>query len=207
MIKFSSSIINVFFLALFQLAADEPKREDLSMLIPLQIDLDSDHRVPCSPHHRADNLELSTSMGGSMSRRNLETIVEAIRHLEGETDIRLQEQKATTQCLEASENVIQQRLYVPHSEDSEEHSCITSDQDERSESSGRDSPSAHHYVQLQSAKNYQPVHPASAKLTSSKVVVTSSSYSEKYPAVTNVLQGNAPQLQMYCRPGVIVQKS
>lgn len=178
----------------------------------LPVDVDSDHRVPSSPQHRSDQLDsANTSMSSSMSRRNLETIVEAIRQIEGDG---MQEQRQlTSSCPNAQQHLVDsmhQKFYVPKAFDSsEEHSYVASDQDDvRSESSGRDSPSSHHYIRLHSAQNLQHVRPASAgKLTESKIVVTSSSYSEKYPAVTNVLQGNSPQLQMYCRPGVIVQKS
>lgn len=193
---------------LLQAATDDQKREDMG--IPVQSDVESDHRVPCSPQHRPDHLD--TSMASSMSRRNLETIVEAIRHLEGEGEITLSEHKSTVQCVNTSHRLtesVHQKFYIPKGAESDELSYVTSDQEEmKSESSGRDSPSSRHYVRLHSAQNLQPLHPTSAmKLTESKAVVTSSSYSEKYPAVTNVLQGHSPQLQMYCRPGVIVQKS
>lgn len=157
---------------------------------------ETDH--PSSPPARPEPVDTPSSM----SRRNLETIFEAIRHLEGESS--KTEQYPSPKSLTHQE-ALHPKLYIEHSEESE-NSC---DQDSlRSESSGHESPSVHHhhnYVRLQSAQNLQRV--STEKLSTSSVVMTSSSYSDKYPAVTNVLQGNAAQLQMYYRPGVIVQKS
>lgn len=184
----------------FQCVSEESKREETLVVMSLSADHDSDHqRVPSSPPHRPEPQDTPSSM----SRRNLETIVEAIRHLEGES-IRT-ESPYPCPNTQSHQEAIHPKFYIPHSEESE-NSC---DQDDlRSESSGRDSPLIHHhhnYVRLQSAQNLE--HVSSAKLTSSNMMMTSSSYSDKYPAVTNVLQGNSAQLQMYYRPGVIVQKS
>ena len=176
---------------------EEPNHEEQGAALPLRTEHENDH--PSSTPTRPEPVDTPSSM----SRRNLETIVEAIRHLEGES-IKNEQQYSTPISLSHAE-VLHPKMYIHHSEESE-NSC---DQDDlRSESSGRDSPSSHHhhnYVRLQSAQNLQ--HVSSPKLTASSVVVTSSSYSDKYPAVTNVLQGNSAQLQMYYRPGVIVQKS
>ncbi|XP_060572441.1 transcription factor AP-4-like isoform X2 [Ruditapes philippinarum] len=174
---------------------EEPKREEQGPALPLCADHENDH--PSSSPTRPEPVDTPSSM----SRRNLETIVEAIRHLEGES-IKNDQQYSAPISLSQAE-ALHPKMYIHHSEESE-NSC----DDLRSESSGRDSPSAHHhhnYVRLQSAQNLQ--HVSSPKLTSSSVVMTSSSYSDKYPAVTNVLQGNSAQLQMYYRPGVIVQNS
>jgi len=183
---------------LLQVTDEAVKREE----VPMPIDVESDHRVPCSPQHRPEHMD--TNMASSMSRRNLETIVEAIRHLEGESEGDEAEHKPSQPCVNDAHQrltqTVHQKYYIPKVVDTDEHSYVASDQEE---SSGRDSPSStRHYVSLHSAHNLQHVHP-----TESKVLVSSSSYSEKYPAVTNVLQGNSPQLQMYCRQGVIVQKS
>lgn len=120
----------------------------------------------------------------SMSRRNLETIVEAIRHLEGD-QIHMDHQKHH-----------ETHRPVVHSEESEKDSSITSDQEDvRSDSSGRDSPSSVHFVSLQNVKTF-PVSQS-----------PSHNYIEKYPMVANVLHGNISQPQYFYRPGVIVQKS
>ncbi len=66
----------------------------------------------------------------SMSRRNLETIVEAIRHLEGDS--------ALFDACKKSEG---SRNLPPHSEgESEREGSMYSDEENKSESSGRDSP-------------------------------------------------------------------
>lgn len=128
----------------------------------------------------------TTENSESMSRRNLETIVEAIRHLEGD-QIHMDHHKHH-----------EIRRPIVHSEESEKDSSITSDQEDlRSESSGRDSPSPSsvHYVNLQNVKTF-PVSQS-----------PSHNYIEKYPVVANVLHGNISQPQYFYRPGVIVQKS
>ena len=152
--------------------AVQPKHEH-HRLEPQQPDLPPAHK-----YGRTESIE-------SMSRRNLETIVEAIRHLEGEGDqIHADHQKT----LEVHRPVL-------HSEESEKDSSITSDQEDiRSDCSGRDSPSSVHYVKLQNLKAF-PVSQS-----------PSHNYIEKYPMVANVLHGNISQPQYY-RPGVIVQKS
>ena len=126
-----------------------------------------------------------TESSESMSRRNLETIVEAIRHLEGD------------QIHNDHQRVQDVRRPVTHSEESEKDSSGTSDQetDIRSDSSGRDSPSPVHYVNLQNVQTF-PVSQS-----------PSHNYIEKYPVVANVLHGNISQPQYFYRPGVIVQKS
>ena len=119
-----------------------------------------------------------------MSRRNLETIVEAIRHLEGEGD----------QIHNDHQKVQELHRPVPHSEESEKDSSDL-ETDIRSDSSGRDSPSPVHYMNLQKVQTF-PVSQS-----------PSHNYIEKYPVVANVLHGNIAQPQYFYRPGVIVQKS
>ena len=152
----------------------QPKHELHHRLEPQQPELPPAHRFG-----RTESIE-------SMSRRNLETIVEAIRHLEGEGDQIHMDHQKTHEV---------HRPVPPHSEESEKDSSITSDQEDiRSDSSGRDSPSSVHYVKLQDMKAF-PVSQS-----------PSHNYIEKYPMVANVLHGNISQPQYY-RPGVIVQKS
>ncbi|XP_045204429.2 transcription factor AP-4-like isoform X2 [Mercenaria mercenaria] len=175
---------------------EEPRREEKLDSVLMCANHEKDH--PSLSPTRPEPVDTPSSM----SRRNLETIVEAIRHLEGES-IKNEQQYSAPNSLHPE--ALHPKMYIERSEESE-NSCDPDDL--RSESSGRDSPSVHHhhnYVRLQSAQNLQ--HVSSTKLTASSVVMTSSNYSDKYPAVTNVLQGNSAQLQMYYRPGVIVQKS
>lgn len=159
--------------------------------------------LKASPPHQLEQQD----MPSNVSRRNLETIVEAIRHLEGES---IKTESAYDCSSQTNSEAPHPHFYAQHCEQSEK--C--SERDElRSQSSERDSPSVHqhhNYVRLQNAQNLHRV--SSTKNTPSRASVSlsssSSSYSDKYPAVTNVLQGgNSSQLQMYYRPGVIVQKS
>ncbi|KAL4229723.1 helix loop helix domain [Mactra antiquata] len=193
---------------------EEIKGEEKSMMIQgTNVESDTDHRVPASPPHRPESQDTPISRPepqdtpSSMSRRNLETIVEAIRHLEGE-DIKTESEPRyscpNSQPHHHQDKLLSRKFYSERSEESE-NSCDPDDL--RSEGSGRDSPSVHHhhhnYVRQLSSQNSQIV----TSVNQTKVLITNSNYSDKYPAVTNVLQGNSPQLQMYCRPGVIVQKS
>ncbi|WAQ99964.1 TFAP4-like protein [Mya arenaria] len=176
--------------------------EPMSVYPPVQVEQEPDHRVPGSPKHKPDAQGLNTHF-----RSYLETLSEAARLVESKTD-----EPAKPPCSKALAAVTtdhaQLQFYAPHGTDSEDNTYITSDQEDlHSECSGRDSPSAHSYVRLQSAHCLR-VQPVSApQLTSPKLLLSNSNYSEKYPAVANVLQGNSPQVQMYYRPGVIVQKS
>ena len=177
------------------------EREEAVSFTPLQIDLDTECRVPSASPHRSDS---SDSVSSSMSRRKLEYLVEAIQYVEGDDN-------HTDQRFSKSLNnisYVSQTASVPNSEESEKDSSITSDQDDiRSESSGRDSPSLHQqYIRLQSAQNLHRVSSV-PKHISGSVGVTTSSYMDKYPAVTNVLQGNMSQPQFLYRPAVIVHKS
>ena len=153
--------------------ATQPKLEH-QRLEPPQPELSPAHKFG-----RTESIE-------SMSRRNLETIVEAIRHLEGD-QIHMDHQKT---------HEVHRPVVHSISEESEKDSSITSDQEDiRSDSSGRDSPSSVQFVNLQNMKAY----PLSQS--------PSHNYIEKYPVVANVLHGNISQPQYFYRPGVIVQKS
>ncbi|XP_046542506.1 transcription factor AP-4-like isoform X1 [Haliotis rubra] len=113
------------------------------------------------------------ALESSMSRKNLETIVEAIRHLEGDR-ILFDERKAD------------EKQPIPNGEESDEkESCMSDQEDTKSDSSGRDSPLRYTQHQLPSAVR--------------------SNFSDKYPIATDLL--HRPLQAQYYRPGVIVHKS
>jgi hypothetical protein len=119
----------------------------------------------------------SVETESSMSRRNLETIVEAIRHLEGE------------HVLEDKKVGVRKILHEESEKDSS--SMTTSDQDDcRSDSSGRDSPVSYRHVPTPTAIKQEPLE----------------SQTEKYPIATQLLQ-HRPLSEQIQRPGVIVQTS
>ncbi|XP_069131081.1 transcription factor AP-4-like [Argopecten irradians] len=120
--------------------------------------------------------ECESPMSESMSRRNLETIVEAIRHLEGD-ELQVPHDVTNRRC--------EERVIIPH--DSEE-----SEKDSKSECSNRDSPVS--YVQ-------QDQESSSCLRSTSPHQI----YHKNYPIARNLLHGNMAS-QFYCRPGVIVQK-
>lgn len=116
----------------------------------------------------------------SMSRRNLETIVEAIRHLEGD---RLGFNELTTH-----------HRGIPHSDESEKESSVTC-----SEPEDRDSP-----IPFEKIDSRQSV--TEVQLTELHPHLSSSQYHEKFPIATNLLH-RPNMVHYYCRPNVIVQKS
>ncbi|KAL3880140.1 hypothetical protein ACJMK2_032405 [Sinanodonta woodiana] len=144
-----------------------------------EIHAELDHQLPPSPPPKSETFKYAGVARSSMSRRNLQTIVEAIRHLEGDK-LPLNE----THYEEVSR-------VIPNSEESEKESSITTSdvEDVRSESSGRDSPVQ--YVQDRPTLSSQ---------------INQNDFHEKYPIATNLLHGTVHQQQYFYRPGVIVQK-
>ncbi len=130
-------------------------------------------------------------MASSMSRRNLETIVEAIRHLEGDS-VLLDNVKV--------EPVSMDRNELSMSDDSEPGDCSMSDIDEcKSERScGRVSPGAMSTEEL--------IELPSPTTTTATIHVDSHILnSQKYPIATQLLhRPSLPQPLMPQRPGVIV---
>jgi transcription factor AP-4 len=127
--------------------------------------------------------ESRTLTASSMSRRNLETIVEAIRHLEG--DHVLIDMKP-------------EHKDIPHSDDSEKESYLSSDREDcKSEASGRDSPI------LSVCRDSEL---AAVPITTATIHVSS----EKYPIATQLLHHSPtiptslPAAYLQQRPGVIV---
>jgi len=194
---------------------EEIRQDEVPQFKALKLDVEPDHRVPCSPQHKSEtSSSTSTSASAAHFRSGLEFLSEAIRHVESkDVDMpvspamsihhRVPAVPTATDLSRSSSS-----SHMLYSEDSD-HVCVnSSDQDDvHSESSGRDSPSGHTYVRLHSAHNLKVPAASQALLASPKLHSSSSNYSEKYPAVANVLQGNSPQGQHYYRPGVIVQKS
>lgn len=117
-------------------------------------------------------------MSESMSRRNLETIVEAIRHLEGDG----------LPLADVSDRQCEDRVNIPHSEESEKDS---ESEDIKSDCSGRNSPLS--YIQ----QDRQSSHIRSSS--------PHQIYHNNFPIARNLLHGSLAS-QYYCRPGVIVQK-
>lgn len=128
-----------------------------------------------------DKLQERNSDSESMSRRNLETIVEAIRHLEGDR-------------LGFSERTTHHRRSIPQSDESEKESSVTC-----SEPEDRDSP-----VPFEKIDSRQSV--TEVPLTEIHPHLSPSQYHEKFPIATNLLH-RPNMVHYYCRPNVIVQKS
>ncbi|XP_061163973.1 transcription factor AP-4-like [Saccostrea echinata] len=126
--------------------------------------------------------ERNSSDSESMSRRNLETIVEAIRHLEGD---RLGINDRTTH-----------HRGIPHSDESEKDSSVTC-----SEPEDRDSP-----IPFEKIDSRQSVSVTEVPLTEIHPHLSPSQYHEKFPIATNLLH-RPNMVHYYCRPNVIVQKS
>lgn len=130
-----------------------------------------------------DRLGLVQPVSESMSRRNLETIVEAIRHLEGDR-ITLEDSRK----LEMRRHVL-----PPHSEESEKESSINSDpEDTKSECSEIIEIPVSYIQQVQTVTSQPHIY--------------QSSFHEKYPIASELLH-RPLNSQYICRPGVIVQKS
>lgn len=127
-----------------------------------------------------EKMQERNSDSESMSRRNLETIVEAIRHLEGD---RLGFNERTTHL-----------RGIPHSDESEKESSVTC-----SEPEDRDSP-----IPFEKIDSRQSV--TEVQLTELHPHLSSSQYHEKFPIATNLLH-RPNMVHYYCRPNVIVQKS
>lgn len=132
-----------------------------------------------------------SSIRSSMSRRNLETIVEAIRHLEGDRLI-----------LEDRKN--EPSMSISQSEESGKESSFISDQDDvKSDSDERDSPVS--YISDSGSVSYvtsSSHQPTTIHLQTS----VNQSYHEHYPLATNLLH-HPIAAQYFYRPGVIVHKS
>ena len=123
----------------------------------------------------------------SMSRRNLETIVEAIRHLEGEATLR-GDTNTTSTC------------HIPHSDESAVDDS-TDVEDSRSESSGgRYSPTLPVVVE-----RIQPAPPTMLHMKHEGHLLSANT--DKYPIAMQLLHQNSQLPQYISRPGVIVQKS
>ncbi|XP_064636610.1 transcription factor AP-4-like [Lineus longissimus] len=119
----------------------------------------------------------SVETESSMSRRNLETIVEAIRHLEGEHVL--------------EDNKVRVRKILQDECEKDSSSMTTSDQDDcRSDSSGRDSPVSYRHVPTPTAIKQEAIEAQTVK----------------YPIATQLLQ-HRPLCEQIQRPGVIVQTS
>ena len=137
----------------------------------------------------------------SMSRRNLETIVEAIRHLEGDM---LFDTSTFKKPNDSSRD-------IPHSEgESEKESSMYSDEEIKSESSGRDSPplfKPRHTTATATVHVRQeaiPVHHGNA--THIAAAPPQFVSSERYPIATQLLHRPTALQQPFAhRPGVIVQ--
>ena len=97
------------------------------------------------PSHRSMPPSILSS---SMSRRNLDTIVEAIRHLEGDQVLYGRESPA---------NAAAQR--IPHSEESEKESSCSDLDDSQSESSTHELPVSHmaNHLKITSTLSLPPV--------------------------------------------------
>ena len=133
----------------------------------------------------------------SMSRRNLETIVEAIRHLEGDSML-----------FDSFKKPNESSRDIPHSEgESEKESSMYSDEEMKSENSGRDSPplfKPHHTTATATVhvREAIPVHHVNTTHIAAPQFVSS----ERYPIATQLLhRPTALQQPFVHRPGVIVQ--
>lgn len=128
-----------------------------------------------------------------MSRRNLETIVEAIRHLEGDRLVLEDHKKEPLKS-------------ISHSEESGKESSFTSDQDDvKSDSDELDSPVS--YITSDSSGSVSYVTSSSHQPTTIHLQTSvNQSYHEHYPLATNLLH-HPIAAQYFYRPGVIVHKS
>ncbi|OWF47042.1 transcription factor AP-4-like [Mizuhopecten yessoensis] len=156
----------------------------LASRVKMQVQMQKDKMIYMDPideerHGLIVKSDCEGPMSESMSRRNLETIVEAIRHLEGD-GLQLPPDVSDRHCDE--------RMIIPHSEDSEKDS---ESEDIKSECSNRASPIS--YVQQDRESSHMR--------SSSPHQI----YHKNYPIARNLLHGNMAS-QFYCRPGVIVQK-
>ncbi|XP_064608967.1 transcription factor AP-4-like isoform X2 [Liolophura sinensis] len=135
-----------------------------------------------------------TTFSHSMSRRNLETIVEAIRHLEGDRVVFEEKQQLEVK-------------HIAHSEESErETSSLSDPEDTKSESSGRDSPVNFHYHHIPTSCPLTPSPPAPHPQHQLQASLPQThTYVEKYPVAVHLLHRPLPPF--YHRPGVIVHKS
>ena len=161
---------------------DEPKEEP---------EVDMPDRSSVSPCESPAAPPVNPLMS-SMSRRNLETIVEAIRHLEGEAALR---DENSNNC------------HIPHSEESMVEDS-TDQEDSRSESSGRDSPCprAMDVAPPVVVERIQP-QPAHTMLHLKHESHIINANSEKYPIAMQLLHQSSQLPQYISRPGGIVQKS
>ncbi len=144
-------------------------------------------------HHHHPSAALFNSY---VSRRNLETIVEAIRHLEGESV--LLDRKS-------SEN---SSTRIPHSEESETESSGEAE-DFKSDSSGRDSPSPLCRPET-SVSVMDKVHGQQQRDSYHHSLLPHNLHGsrlEKYPIATQLLHPTAVTPHLLVRPEVIVQKS
>lgn len=189
---------------------DSVARADMVPCTPLHIDLDTDRRLPASPPHKSDSSDSNCS-SSYVSRRNLETIVEAIRHLEGDEISRIGRYHAEPLRAHSHHPI---NFSVPKVKEIEKDSINMSEVEDPRDSqlecmsriTGPSSPSSVHLVRLDSVPDLHIPAASAPHLTATKVVM-SSSYCDKYPNVTNVLHGKSPQTVLVNRPGVIVQKS
>ncbi len=159
----------------------------------------------------------------SMSRRNLETIVEAIRHLEGDSFKIDSFKKPIASCSEVQSSPRD----IPHSEgESEKESSMYSDEEIKSESSGRESPlfKPHHTTAMATIHvRQEPVtvaHPGGPMpqvglpgvINTDAHIISATTApaphfvsAERYPIATQLLhRPSLPQPYIH-RPAVIVQ--
>ena len=151
----------------------------------------------------------------SMSRRNLETIVEAIRHLEGESALFDSFKKPAESNNHNNNNGSSNRDIPPHSEgESEKESSMYSDEEMKSESSGRDSPplfKPHHTTATATVQVREAAIPVHVNVNTAAAHVTAAppfvSSEISYPIATQLLHRPTTLQQPFAvhRPGVIVQ--
>lgn len=149
-----------------------------------------------SIHQHRTPIPSMNPTASSMSRRNLETIVEAIRHLEGDSVLFDSFKKPESRD-------------IPHSEgESEKESSMYSDEEAKSEGSGRDSPplfKPHHTTAMTTVHVRQEAIPMNAVQMATEMPQYASS--DRYPIATQLLHrpSTLPQQPYSHRPAVIVQ--
>lgn len=187
--------------------APEPEPQMPSQQVPQQLNppapvpVKNEPVLTTIPQPRA-HIPSMNPAATSMSRRNLETIVEAIRHLEGDSMLFDSFKKPSDSSRD-----------IPHSEgESEKESSMYSDEEIKSESSGRDSPplfKPHHTTATATVHVRQeaiPVHHVNATHIAAAATAAPQFSSERYPIATQLLHRPTPLQQPFVhRPGVIVQ--